>query len=183
MQLIFLLGSSFFMLCLVDGATLNKTKISNIVTESSTATWPVPLKKSLIREEKPNKFRNCHDIDTDHVEEKSHNDYGFEFIPVSLQHPWFKVFGINPDEYVVFYKYYHDQEQQILSEVKLNKVNLPENKEEIYKANKKWVSSKMIRPYRHIGKLDDYDFNSEELNESPVEVIPVQSKVSSNKTK
>lgn len=166
------------MLCLINGATLNKTKTSNIVTESSTATWLLPFKKNSISEEKPNKFQNCHDIDTDHVEEKSHNDYGFEFIPVSLQHPLFKVFGINPKEYVVFYKYYHDQEQQILSEVKLNEVNLPKNKEDIYKANKKLVSSKMIRPYRHIEKLDNYDFKSEDFNASPLEAIPVHSNVS-----
>lgn len=36
-----------------------------------------------------------------------------EYVPVTLEHPLFKVFGINPRDYVVYYRYRYDSSEEI----------------------------------------------------------------------
>lgn len=171
MQLFLILVTCFIMLCVVHGASMNKTLETNKVAKSSTAARLLPHKT-----EKGTsiKFQRCEDDKKDDSGENNDNDSGLDFIPVFPQHPLFKVFGINPDEYIVYYKYKRNQDQKKYA--KNNEINWQDHKENQHKPIKEQFHGKLNRPYRNTDEMDDYGLDLEEFEESPL--MPILPEVS-----
>lgn len=179
MRPFFTLVLCFSILTVINGAPSNKNSTSTVKTEIKTATTIPLVKKDTIKEEKLKKLQGYEGFgyETDDSGEKNDEDSGIDFIPVSLQHPLFKVFGINPDEYVVYYKYHRDQDHKFDPRVKFNEVDRLGRKETYHKSSKK-SGNKLKRSHRHtpileLDRIDDYDYDLEEIDEGAVELVPV----------
>lgn len=171
MQLFLTLLTCFTLLFFVDGASINKTLTTNKVPKSSTAARILSHKTE---KGKSITFQKCQDEETDDSGENSENDSGLDFIPVFPEHPLFKVFGINPEEYIVYYKYKRNQDPKKYA--KNNEIDWQEHKENHHKTIKEQFNGKLNRPYRNTDEMNDDGFDLEEFEESPL--MPLLPKVS-----
>lgn len=102
------------------------------------------------------------------VESGEEQSTTIQYVPVTIEHPLFKVFGIDPDEYLVFYKYRktHDDEEQQFS-------LKPQSQHQFSKRQKKVTQKRSD----FIDSADDMFFNGYDRRESPLlfALLPVES--------
>uniref|UniRef100_A0A336MD16 CSON015470 protein n=1 Tax=Culicoides sonorensis TaxID=179676 RepID=A0A336MD16_CULSO len=130
------------------------------------------LVKKLIKDD----FGYENDRSVENFDDDHEKDSGIEYIPVALHHPLFKVFGINPDDYVVYYKRNPkntDNSMKFDANVKFNEIDLLQKASHVKNSHSNNVSK---RNHRHItaqNHFEGYDFD---LDETPYELVPVPRK-------
>lgn len=92
----------------------------------STPTMPSKILSTLKQEPLPNMAKPF-PLGQNPIDSNESSERGIDLVPVSMQHPLFKIFGINPQDYVVYYKYKHGD----LEDDRLPDVQFPASMSEI----------------------------------------------------